>query len=44
MSKKKAARPKRALNPHVTLRAKTEQSAKKVASKRACRGQARVED
>jgi len=33
----KASRPKRALNPLVTLRAKTVPSKKKVASKKACR-------
>ena len=42
MSKRKPTRPqsnlKRAMNPHVTLRAGRIPSAKKVASKRACRG------
>jgi hypothetical protein len=38
-TKPMAARPKRAMNPHTPqLRAKTVPSAKKVASKRACRG------
>lgn len=37
MTNRKAMRPARVLNPRVTLRAKTIQSKKKVASKAACR-------
>jgi hypothetical protein len=39
-----SARPgARVMNPHVPLRAKTVQSKKKVAAKRACRGRVQVE-
>jgi ribosomal protein L17 len=37
-TKPQAARAKRAMNPLVTLRAKTIPSKKRVAAKRACRG------
>jgi hypothetical protein len=40
----RTARPKQAMNPLVTLRAQTIPSAKKVASKRACRGRVQVND